>query len=111
MNNRKRLLIASGITAGGWALLEGRLDIETIPYDTTMPDEAYRALLPDAQGIALYTRQFGAGELAVADAMQVISRVGVGYDLVDVPGCTARGILLMTTGTANSVASPSMRCR
>jgi D-3-phosphoglycerate dehydrogenase len=36
--------------------------------------------------------------------MTVIGRVGVGYDLVDVPGCTARGILLMTTGTANSVS-------
>jgi len=34
----------------------------------------------------------------------VVARVGVGYDLVDVAGCTARGILLMTTGTANSVS-------
>jgi D-3-phosphoglycerate dehydrogenase len=36
--------------------------------------------------------------------MQVIGRVGVGYDLVDVPGCTQKGVVLMTTGTANSVS-------
>jgi D-3-phosphoglycerate dehydrogenase len=104
MTNRKRLLIAKSVTAAGWALLENRPDIETVTYDSAMPEDAYRALIPGAHGIALYTRPFGPGELALADAMTVIGRVGVGYDLVDVPGCTARGILLMTTGTANSVS-------
>jgi D-3-phosphoglycerate dehydrogenase len=104
MTNRKRLLIATSITAAGWALLENRPDIETVTYDSAMPEAAYRALIPGAHGIALYTRPFGPGELAVADEMAVIGRVGVGYDLVDVPGCTAKGILLMTTGTANSVS-------
>jgi D-3-phosphoglycerate dehydrogenase len=104
MNNRKRLLVASGITAAGLALLEKRPDVEVILYDTDMPDEAYRALLPGAHGIALYSKQFLREELACADEMQVVARVGVGYDLVDVPGCTQKGILLMTTGTANSVS-------
>jgi len=104
MTNRKRLLIATSITAAGWALLENRPDIETVTYDSAMPEAAYRALIPGAHGIALYTRPFGPGELALADAMTVIGRVGVGYDLVDVPGCTAKGILLLTTGTANSVS-------
>jgi D-3-phosphoglycerate dehydrogenase len=104
MTNRKRLLIATAVTPAGWALLEDRPDIETITYDSAMPVDAYRALLPGAHGIALYTRPFGAGELAAADEMRVVSRVGVGYDLVDVPGCTAKGILLMTTGIANSVS-------
>src|SRR3954447_2201339 len=104
MDNRKRLLVANNITPAGLELLEGRADIEVVPYDSTMPDEDYRALLPGAHGIALYSKPFRAAELARADAMQVVGRIGVGYDAVDVPGCTARGILLMTTGTANSVS-------
>ena len=102
--NRKRLLVAQAITPAGWALLENRPDIEAVRYDSAMPDEAYRALIPGAHGIALYTRQFGPAELARCDNMEVIGRVGVGYDLVDVPGCTEKGILLMVSGTANSVS-------
>jgi D-3-phosphoglycerate dehydrogenase len=104
MNNRKRLMMATTVTPAGWALLENRPDIETVVYDPTLPDEEIRALLPGTHGIALYTAKFGAAELAVADAMQVIGRLGVGYDLVDVPGCTAKGVLLMIAGTANSVS-------
>ena len=104
MTNRKRLLVAQNITGPGWALLEHRQDIEVVTYDSTMPDAAYRALLPGAHAIALYSKPFRAEELARADEMQVIGRIGVGYDAVDVAGCTQAGILLMTTGTANSVS-------
>ena len=104
MTARKRLLIAKDVTAAGWALLANRSDIEKIPYDSTMPDEAFHALLPGAHAIALYSKPFRAAELAHADSLQVIGRIGVGFDAVDLAGCSARGILVMTTGTANSVS-------
>jgi D-3-phosphoglycerate dehydrogenase len=104
VNNRKRLLVAKAITAAGWALLKERQDIEAIAYDSALPDPEYHALLPGAHGIVLYSKQFGPAELAIADEMEVIGRVGVGYDLVDVPGCTAHGVLLTIAGTANSVS-------
>jgi D-3-phosphoglycerate dehydrogenase len=104
VTNRKRALIGDSIRAPGWALLEKRPDIEAVRFASGLSQAAYHALLPGAHGIALSLDPFGPAELAVADEIQVIARVGVGYDLVDVPGCTAKGVLLMTTGIANSVS-------
>jgi phosphoglycerate dehydrogenase-like enzyme len=39
--------------------------------------------------------------LAQADALRVISRTGVGYDAVDVPEATRRGVVVCTTPGAN----------
>ena len=36
--------------------------------------------------------------------MQVVARIGVGYDAVEVPALTTRGVPLMTAGTANSTS-------
>jgi D-3-phosphoglycerate dehydrogenase len=36
--------------------------------------------------------------------MQVVARIGVGYDAVEVPALTARRVPLMTAGTANSTS-------
>jgi D-3-phosphoglycerate dehydrogenase len=36
--------------------------------------------------------------------MQVVARIGVGYDAVEVPALSARGVPLMTAGTANSTS-------
>ncbi len=37
-------------------------------------------------------------------AMQVVARIGVGYDAVEVPALTARRVPLMVAGTANSTS-------
>jgi D-3-phosphoglycerate dehydrogenase len=47
---------------------------------------------------------FSDPELDAAPALEVVSRIGVGYDAVDVPALTARKIPLMIGGTANSVS-------
>ncbi len=39
-----------------------------------------------------------------APAIQVVARIGVGYDAVEVPALTARGVPLMVAGTANSIS-------
>ena len=46
--------------------------------------------------------RFGEAELAEAPRLQVVARIGVGYDSVDVPALTKRGIPLMVVGIANS---------
>src|SRR5580658_3715703 len=43
-------------------------------------------------------------ELDAAPQLQVVSRIGVGYDAVDVPALTRRKVPLMIGGTANSVS-------
>ena len=42
--------------------------------------------------------------LQQADRLRVVCRHGVGYDLVDVPALTARGIALMITPEANAAS-------
>ena len=75
-----------------------------MPYPTEMPDADFHALLAPAHGVALGVRPFGQADLAAAPALEVVGRIGVGYDAVDVPALTRRRIPLMTTGTANSVS-------
>jgi len=45
-------------------------------------------------------------ELEASKDMKVVTRIGVGYDAVDVPALSRRKVPLMTAGTANS---PSVR--
>jgi D-3-phosphoglycerate dehydrogenase len=52
--------------------------------------------------VALGATRFGEPELEASKAMQVVTRIGVGYDAVDVPALSRRKIPLMVAGTANS---------
>jgi D-3-phosphoglycerate dehydrogenase len=99
---RKKLLIPSILASAGWNVLSGRGDVEAIPYDMNIPAAQFHALLADVDGVALSQTPFGAAEIAAARNVRVVARNGVGYDLVDVPALTRRGIPLMVTGSANS---------
>ena len=48
-------------------------------------------LLADCAGIALSVTPFRQAEMDAAPAIQVVARIGVGYDAVEVPALTARG--------------------
>jgi D-3-phosphoglycerate dehydrogenase / 2-oxoglutarate reductase len=63
-----------------------------------------RSILGEAAAIALGVTPFGKVELEAAPAMEVVARIGVGYDAVEVPALTARKIPLMVGGTANSTS-------
>lgn len=55
-------------------------------------------------GVALGATAFGEAELAAAPRLEVVGRIGVGFDAVDVAALTKRGIPLMVAGTANAVS-------
>jgi D-3-phosphoglycerate dehydrogenase len=101
--NKKKLLLPGTMAPAGWAVATARDDIEAIPYDPyiAMPD--LQAALRDIDGIALSLTPLKAPEIAAAPKLRVAARIGVGYDAVDIPALTARGIPLMVVGTANSV--------
>ena len=90
------------MSAKAVGILRQRDDVEIVAYDPIMPTAQFRELLPDAVGIALSMTRFGREEIALAANLRVVARIGVGYDAVDVPALTQRGIPLMVTGTANS---------
>jgi len=103
--NKKQVLAANSMVKAGWDFIAKRDDVEVRPYALGMPTAELHAALRALDGIALGgLTPFGAAELAAAPRLQVVARLGVGYDKVDVPTLTARRIPLMVVGTANSVS-------
>lgn len=102
--NRKKLLLPTTMSKAGWALVEAREDLEGVSFVPTVSKAELRELLADISGVALGVQPFSDPELDAAPALEVVSRIGVGYDAVDVPALTRRKIPLMIGGTANSVS-------
>ncbi|HMD63706.1 MAG TPA: NAD(P)-dependent oxidoreductase, partial [Stellaceae bacterium] len=101
--NRKKLLLPTTMSKAGWALVEARDDVEGVSFVPTVPKAELHRLLEDVAGVALGVQPFSDPELDAAPELEVVSRIGVGYDAVDVPALTRRKIPLMIGGTANSV--------
>lgn len=104
MLNQKRILIPTTMPEGGRAILLARPDIHVTPYDPALPTPDLHALLADASAIALSWTRLRAADIAAAPMLQVVGRLGVGFDAVEVPALSVRRIPLMTAGTANSRA-------
>jgi D-3-phosphoglycerate dehydrogenase len=102
MTNEKRVLVPTNMAAAGQDVLAARADLHVTVYPPAIAPAELHALLADAAGIALSYTRFGQPELNAAPQLQVVARIGVGFDAVDVPALTARGIPLMVAGTANS---------
>jgi len=101
--NRKKLMLPEEMAQVGWDLARQRDDIELVRYSDKIAQDAFHALLPTADGIALWAHPFTAADVEAASRLQVLSRIGVGYDSVDVAALTKRRIPLLIGGTANSV--------
>ncbi len=102
--NRKKLLLPTTMAKAGWAIVEARDDVEGVPYQTTMPKPVFHGLLEDVAGVALGVQPFSDPELDAGPELEVVARIGVGYDAVDVPALSRRKIPLMIGGTSNSVS-------
>ena len=102
--NRKRILLPHTMSRAGWQIAESREDIEAVSFRNDIKAEDLPPLLSDVSGIALGATPFGAAALEAAARIEVVARIGVGYDAVDVPALTRRGIPLMIAGIANSVS-------
>jgi D-3-phosphoglycerate dehydrogenase len=88
----------------GVALLAARDDIEVQSYPSTIVQADLLPLLGDVAGIALGGTPYRRTELDASPQMEVVARIGVGYDAVEVPALTARRIPLMVAGTANATS-------
>lgn len=103
--NKKKILITQTMSPGGRALLRERDDIELVEFPNLISAVDFEALLKahaPVHGVALGATRFGETELEAAKDMKVVTRIGVGYDAVDVPALSRRKIPLMVVGTANS---------
>ena len=102
MQNMKTVLVAASMGWEGLAVLERREDITVVSYNPALPPAELHALLRDASAIALSYTRLDQAAIAAAPVLRVAARLGVGFDAVDVPALTARGIPLMVVGIANA---------
>src|ERR1700743_2751652 len=103
--NKKKILVTETMSPRGRAVLQERDDIELIEFPNLISAKDFEALLTaqaPVHGVALGATRFGEPELEAAKDMKVVTRIGVGYDAVDVPALSKRKVPLMVAGSANS---------
>jgi D-3-phosphoglycerate dehydrogenase / 2-oxoglutarate reductase len=103
--NSKGVAFIEALGKGGRALLAQRADVTMLPFANNISAEDYRAFLaanPNVHAVILGAQVFGPDEVAAAPKLDVVARVGVGFDMIDIPALAPRRIPLMTAGIANS---------
>ncbi len=102
--NRKKVLLPENMARAGSDLIRARDDVEGIAYPPSLSMPEFHRFLADAHGVILSYTPYHAAEMDASPLMEVVARIGVGYDSVAVPALTARKVPLMIAGTANSVS-------
>jgi D-3-phosphoglycerate dehydrogenase len=103
--NKKKIFVTESMSQPGRALLRERDDIELVEFPNMISAPDFEAMLKaqaPVHGVALGGTRFGEPELEASGDMKVVTRIGVGFDAVDVPALSRRKIPLMVAGTANS---------
>jgi D-3-phosphoglycerate dehydrogenase len=103
--NKKKIFVTESMSQPGRALLRERDDIELVEFSNMISTGDFKAMLDEhapVHGVALGATRFGEPELEASKDMMVVTRIGVGYDAVDVPALSLRKVPLMVAGTANS---------
>ena len=98
------ILIPETIAPDAFKAAEGRNDIIFERFAFSITQSEFRTRLAKVHAAILGLTPIADPELDAAPRLKVIARVGVGYDAIDVPALTRRGIPLMVTGIANSVS-------
>src|SRR5205814_4973087 len=103
--NKKKILVTESMSQRGRALLNERDDIELIEFPNMISAKDFEAMLKaqaPVHGVALGATGFAEPEIEASGDMKVVTRIGVGFDAVDVPALSRRKVPLMVAGTANS---------
>src|SRR6201991_1284915 len=104
-SNKKKIFITESFSQAGRSILGDRDDIEMIEFPNMISAVDFEVMLKaqaPVHGVALGATRFGEPELEASQDMRVVTRIGVGFDAVDVPALSRRKVPLMVAGTANS---------
>lgn len=100
--SKAKVLIADGLGEDGIALLKRIADVDVRPKITA---EELVAALPQYHGLIVRSRtKVTAKVIDCATSLLVIGRAGVGVDNIDVAAATARGITIVNSPLAATVA-------
>jgi D-3-phosphoglycerate dehydrogenase len=103
--NKKKIFVTESMSQQGRELLHARDDIELIEFPNMISAGDFEAMLrkqAPVHGVALGATRFGEPELEASGDMKVVTRIGVGYDAVDVAALSRRKVPLLVAGAANS---------
>src|SRR5258708_28387301 len=102
--NKKKIFVTESMSNQGRALLHARDDIELVEFPNMISAGDFEAKLKEhapVHGVALGGTRFGETELEASKNMLVVTRIGVGFDNVDVPALSRRKLPLMVAGHAH----------
>lgn len=104
-----RIVLGRDLPPAAMALLEARPGLEIVALRHP-PVAAWHAALPGAHAVLCWTERMDRAALEIARDLRVVSRMGVGFDTVDIAACTARRIPVMVASGSNdlSVAEHAM---
>ncbi len=97
------IVLCRPLHASGMALLEARHDVTIRTLNRPSPKELADAI-PDAHAVLVGLEKVDEPLLAVAPQLRIVSRFGVGYDTVDIPACTRRGVVVGVTNGGNDLS-------
>ncbi len=100
-----RILISDKLGKAGLDRLD---DIEDVSYNmkTGLSEDELITIIPNYDALIIRSgTQVTADILAAANKLKVVGRAGIGVDNIDIPAATLRGVIVMNTPGANSVAT------
>src|SRR3979411_3448474 len=103
--NKKKIFVTETMSQQGRALLRERDDIELVEFPNLISARDFEAMLKaqgPVHGVALGATRFGEPELEASKDMKGVTRIGVGYDAVDVPALSRRTVPLVAAGKDNT---------
>ena len=100
-----RILVSDDIGAHGIDILEAAADAECDVNTGLTPDELIAAIDGYDALIVRSATKVNDAVLAAASNLKIIGRAGMGVDNIDVTAATQRGVIVMNTPSANSVAT------
>jgi len=104
-----KVVLGRRLPEAGMAVFAARPELDLVVLDNPAP-AAWHTAIADAHGTLCWLERMDRAALAAAQQLRVVSRIGVGYDTVDVPACTERGVAVMVANGSNdlSVAEHAM---
>jgi len=100
---KRKVLVIQGLHPEGLRLLEGRDDVVPVVLNSNDEQQIVEAAR-DVEAITVRTARITRAVIAAAPNLKIVARHGVGYDAVDVPALTARGIPLAIAPQSNMVS-------
>ena len=105
LTNKKKVLSTDTLAPVARALLAERDDTELVTFPNLATREEFLQVLETEAPVSAFVlgqTVISHDQIKAAQNLEVVARVGVGFDAIDIPALNEHGLPLMTVGVANS---------